>query len=230
MALSHYNKGEYSQAFNILTEHQNSQYFSSQNLLAIMYLNGLGTQKNVKLAASWFLKADVDNKIVQYNLGFLYNQIRDSLDPRDSRAITWLIKSSNQGYVNADVLMGDIFLAENIKGGNFFSSINAAAKSYNKAAEAGNKDAMKGLGEVYKRLSDNAYASHSEWIKRDALEFDRKEAREKKDGYLGQLGDWYSRDSRKKEFLSKKSKGYSNLATNYYSLSLEWFTKANNTN
>ena len=229
LASSHFEKREYNQSFNILNEHKDSQYFDNYyyNLLGVMYLDGLGTQKNLDFAEKYLRKADLEDAVTKFNLGYLYSEKGD-----DISALAWMKESGEKGFALANLFVGNYYFAQKAElyKNDFQRSMEIASHYYNEAAEAGNKDAMKAMSELYKKLSNNAYASHSEWMKRDGLEFDRKEERKKNDSYLGQLGDWYTRSNRKKEFLEKKSLEYTNLASHYYRLSLEWNDKANATN
>ncbi|MEC8460708.1 MAG: tetratricopeptide repeat protein [Pseudomonadota bacterium] len=102
----------YQKAFDYYTLSANQGYALAQSNLGYMYINGLGMKKSVERALEWFEKsAKQGNAQGAYNLSLIYyDQFLISQDNQDfNQHVNWMIFSANQGYMPAQVKIGDIY-------------------------------------------------------------------------------------------------------------------------
>ncbi|WP_368884799.1 sel1 repeat family protein [Providencia vermicola] len=105
-----YYDGNFASAFKYFNQRAHSDPQSAFSL-AMMYWNGIGTAQNKPLAIEWLIKsADQNNPSALYNLGYFryYKQIADT--PNDLYGLTSLNKAADLGVLNAQELLGIIYL------------------------------------------------------------------------------------------------------------------------
>ena len=91
---------KYAQAFEQfkLVAEKDAQHTDSRFNMAVMCLRGEGTEKNVPEAIRWYEEAaqNGDDKAM-YNLGALYRDGNEGLDPDDEKFFHWMRMAAKQG-------------------------------------------------------------------------------------------------------------------------------------
>lgn len=137
--------GNYEQALRLwlpLAEKENDK---AQYNIGILYMKGLGVEKNEKTAFIWFKRASSNgNTDAMYNLGMMYNQGRVIYrSPKD--AFQWWKKAAELGNAAAQFNLGVVY----VYGRSVGQDTSEALKWWKKAAQQGNKDAKEALHRVY---------------------------------------------------------------------------------
>lgn len=117
----------------------------AQYNIGILYMKGLGVEKNEKTAFIWYKRAAANgNTDAMYNLGIMYNQgrvvVRSTKD-----AVKWWQKSAELGNAAGQFNMGVVYAY----GRSVKKDVNEAMKWWKKSAQQGNKDARAALYQVY---------------------------------------------------------------------------------
>lgn len=135
---------DYDKAVKWYREAAERGHADAQNSLGTRYKKGQGVLKNLDKAQEWYLKAaEQGNAIAQKNLGICF---MDNLDY--DNAFGWFQKAADQGDVEAQEALGVFY--EHGHGHSVPKDLNKAIKWYRKAAQHGNKYAIKNL----KRLGE----------------------------------------------------------------------------
>ncbi|KAG9291230.1 hypothetical protein G9A89_021732 [Geosiphon pyriformis] len=122
------------------------KYAEYSCLVGFFYHRGLGTQKDLPAAFSWYKKAaEAGDEFAQYQLAYCYRKARGT--PRDyNLSLYWLKKSAESGYVNSQSLLGNVYL----RGAWGIRRDKRKSFLWNKlAAAAGNQEARDMLGHFY---------------------------------------------------------------------------------
>ena len=116
----------------------------SQYSVGEMYEKGKGTEKDVKKAFNWYMKAaNQGNKKAAYKVGLAYLKGRGV--KRDyKKAHRWLKQSANKNYVRAQYYLGEIY--ENGRG--VLKDYDQALKWYKQALKGGYGTAAEGITRV----------------------------------------------------------------------------------
>jgi uncharacterized protein len=81
----------------------------AQFMLGVMHENGLGVSKDMKAAASWYLKAaETGVASAQYNIGVFY-QLGTGVTADAASARRWLAKAAEQGHHRAQNNLGTMY-------------------------------------------------------------------------------------------------------------------------
>lgn len=118
----------------------------AQNTIGYMYLCGKGVEKNKDIAIRLLSEA-ADHGCAQaaYRIGYMYDAGQCYVDQDLDKAVEWYQKAADLGYPDADYqLTGIMFM----KQGKWFDP-SKAQKHLIKAADGGNRDAMRELGTMY---------------------------------------------------------------------------------
>ena len=114
--LDAYNKGDYNLAFDILITHAEEGHLQSQIIIAEMYSNGEGTNKNSGAAQYWKEQvfytyksyADEGNAAGQYLVGEKY-YTGDGVEKDMNQAIKYTRLSAEQGFAKAQYNLGTFY-------------------------------------------------------------------------------------------------------------------------
>ncbi|MBN8682297.1 MAG: toll/interleukin-1 receptor domain-containing protein [Chitinophagales bacterium] len=169
------------------------------NLLGIMYNLGEGVNLNKVLAKQYFENAiRYENMYAMYNLARIYldeqnykecfalferaasmghmgaqyelaELYRNGIPPNMNQAIVWYGKAANQGSIEADFKLGEIFF-EGING--VTKDMVAAEIHYGKAAQKGHSDAQLMLGYLYSNIKKDV-KSAMRWYEAAAAQNNR---------------------------------------------------------
>lgn len=149
--VSAYEAGKHAEALQILTPLANQGDPEAQRVIGEMYYTGNGVRKDAATGFHWIKRAaDAGEKIAQYNLGYIAENGGIEALPKDA-AITWYTKSAMQGYVPAQVRLGDLYAAGNNRA--------LAFQWYERAGFAGNQYAeqqAKRIGAEFRNERDAA--------------------------------------------------------------------------
>ena len=137
--------GNYEQALRLWLPIAEKDNAEAQYNLGILYMKGLGVEKNEKTAFIWYKRSAANgNTDAMYNLGMMYNQGRVIYrSPKD--AVKWWKKSAELGNVAAQFNLGVVYAY----GRSVKQSTTDALKWWKKAAQQGNKDARAALYQIY---------------------------------------------------------------------------------
>lgn len=137
--------GNYEQALRLWLPIAEKDNHEAQYNLGILYMKGLGVEKNEKTAFIWYKRASANgNTDAMYNLGMMYNQGRVIYrSPKD--AVKWWRKAAELGNVAAQFNLGVVYAY----GRSIKQDSNEALKWWKRAALQGNKDAREALHRVY---------------------------------------------------------------------------------
>jgi len=107
-ALKAYGVKKYTEAY-ALFEQIAQQDSNAMVNLALMDMQGLGCEKNLKRALSWFEKAALDNNLkALYNLGTFYEKgMEGSID--NDKALEYYTKGANLGHADSQLKAGILF-------------------------------------------------------------------------------------------------------------------------
>ena len=137
--------GSYEQALRLWLPIAEKDNADAQYNLGILYMKGLGVEKNEKTAFIWYKRAAANgNTDAMYNLGMMYNQGRVIYrSPKD--AVKWWKKSAELGNIEAQFNLGVVYAY----GRSLKQDTNEAIKWWKKSAAQGNKDARAALYQTY---------------------------------------------------------------------------------
>lgn len=137
--------GNYEQALRLWRPIAEKDNADAQYNLGILYMKGLGVEKNEKAAFIWYKRASANgNTDAMYNLGTMYNQgrvvIRSTKD-----AVKWWKKSAELGNASGQFNLGVVYAY----GRRVKQNTAEAIKWWKKSAQQGNKDARAALYQTY---------------------------------------------------------------------------------
>lgn len=96
-----FDKKEYKKAYGIWIKPANEGDPEAQYNIALLYMNGLGVEKNERLALMWFTHAGEQGMAdAQYNAGVMFYTGK-GVYPDQKSAIEWWTLAANQGHANA---------------------------------------------------------------------------------------------------------------------------------
>ncbi len=141
---------------------------AAQVNLAVLHMNGWGTERNYGTALLWLQRAaDQGFARAYYNLGLLYLQ-GQGVRQDYAEALRWFAKGANANDPSAEANLGYMY----DEGLGCTRSATAAAAWYRKAAEAGSPLGENNLADMYLRGEgvprDNAQAFS--WFQKAALD------------------------------------------------------------
>jgi TPR repeat protein len=154
---------DYGKAFKWYIKAAKQGCAAAQFSLGVMYLKGETVKKDYGEALEWFTKSAIQGHAeAQFSLGVLYQSpLGGKADSR--KAVEWYTKAAKQGHVNAQKSLGDIYMHG--KGVNETLSqaiqwmiendlsvecdYTKALKWYTKAANQGDAEAQKNIGDLY---------------------------------------------------------------------------------
>ena len=140
-----FREGNYAKAFNIwkpLAEEGNAD---AQYNVGLLYMNGLGVEKNSRTARQLFMAAAKQGQAdAQYNLGLMYYQ-GTTVFRSNKDAFQWWEKAAAQNHAPSQYNLG-ILYAYGIWVGQ---DVNKALELWQASAAQGNQDAVKTLIRVY---------------------------------------------------------------------------------
>lgn len=147
---SAYEAGKYADALQILVPLANQGDPEAQRVIGEMYYTGKGVRKDATTGVHWIKRAaDAGEKIAQYNLGYISENGGIEALPKDA-AVTWYTKSAMQGYVPAQVKLGDLYAEKNR---------SLALQWYERAGFAGNQYAEQQAKRIGLELSNERGAA-----------------------------------------------------------------------
>ena len=140
-----FRRGDYSTAFTEASAAAVQDDVQAQALLALLYVAGMGVQKDLRQAEYWSRKAaDRGQPTGQYLLGMLYDN--GSGVPKDYQiAAFWFRKAADQGVARAQLRLGGMYA----EGVGLAHDDEQAMLWFRKAAEQGIPDAQHSLGALY---------------------------------------------------------------------------------
>ncbi|MDE1475421.1 tetratricopeptide repeat protein [Xenorhabdus bovienii] len=110
-----YDDGDTVVAFNYFNQHADTDPQSAFSL-AMMYWNGVGTPQNKPLAIQWLTQsANEGNRSALYNLGYFRYQKDIPASDDDPYGLTSLKKAADLGVLNAQELLGSIYIEDKHK-------------------------------------------------------------------------------------------------------------------
>ena len=96
-----FDKKEYKQAYDFWIKPAQDGDADAQYNIALLYMNGLGVEKNERLALMWFTYAGEQGMAdAQYNAGVMFYGGK-GVYPDHKSAIEWWTLAANQGHANA---------------------------------------------------------------------------------------------------------------------------------
>lgn len=141
----------------------------SQCMLADMYYNGCGCEKNLELAAKWYVKAaNKNNKRAQFRSAQMYEN-GEGVMQDCTKAFHWYCKCADSEEIHN--YLGD---AENKIGMMYENGVGTekdmhkAFDYYLKAAEHDNIDAMLSIALMYEHLGGDNYKNALLWYEKAA--------------------------------------------------------------
>lgn len=145
--LEYYTKGQYVQALEELTGPALTGDQESRRLVGLMYLKGLGTEKDPEKAAYWLQQAASQGDLIaQGTLGEMY--LAGSGVPQDDHsAFYWGRQAAEQGYAPAQVLLGRLYL----EGRSVERDPQMALSWFEQAAGQGHAEGQYGLAGLLER-------------------------------------------------------------------------------
>ena len=137
--------GSYEKALRLWLPIAEKDNADAQYNIGILYMKGLGVEKNEKTAFVWYKRSAANgNTDAMYNLGTMYNQgrvvIRSTKD-----AVKWWKKSAELGNASGQFNLGVVYAY----GRRVKQNTEEALKWWKKSARQGNKDARAALYQVY---------------------------------------------------------------------------------
>lgn len=122
--------------------------------LAMMYMNGVGTQADENEAIKWLIQsAQNNNKHALYNLGYYRYHHKTSDTPEDKRGLVSLAKSADLGLKEAQEMLGKIYADDEYK--EIPQNIKLARKYFTLAAEQDSRLAKLTLGYIAHHFDKN---------------------------------------------------------------------------
>ena len=137
--------GNYEQALRLWLPLAEKDNAGAQYNLGILYMKGLGVEKNLKTAFIWYKRASTNgNTDAMFNLGTMYNKGKVvSRSPKDANK--WWLKAAELGNAAAQFNIA----VEYAYGKNLEKNVDEAIKWWKKSASQGNKDARAALHRTY---------------------------------------------------------------------------------
>ena len=138
----------------------------AQKNLGFMFYNGLGVQKDYKVAAKWFRKsAEQGNAKAQHNLGVSYENGHGV--PKDFKsAVEWYRKSAENGHSGAQYNLGIM----HVEGRGVPRDYIRALMWWNISSGDGNENAIKSKGLLEKIMTgpeiQNVQRLSREWMEK----------------------------------------------------------------
>ena len=136
-----FQRGDYTQAFQIWESAANKGDHRAQFLLSSLYSEGKGIVKDEMMAAKWLLSsASGGFPIAQFNLGnHYYNGV--GIEQSYEKAVEWWSRSARQGFAEAQYNLGVAY----VTGKGVKRSDKEGVRWLGQAAIAGSEDARKVL-------------------------------------------------------------------------------------
>jgi TPR repeat protein len=135
----------YKQAYTLwkpLAEHGNAD---AQYNLGLLYMNGLGVEKNDRMALKWFIRAGQQGLAdAQYNAGVMF-YLGKGVYPSYITAVKWWQLAANKDHANAENNLAVMYAY----GYGVKKEPARAIKLWTAAAKQGHPDAINALIEVY---------------------------------------------------------------------------------
>lgn len=140
-----FSAGNYEQALQLWRPIAEKDNADAQYNLGILYMKGLGVEKNEKTAFVWYKRSSANgNTDAMYNLGTMYNQGRVIYrSPKD--AYKWWLKSAELGNAAAQFNLAVIYAY----GRSVRKNPEEAIKWWKKSAMQNNKDSKAALYRIY---------------------------------------------------------------------------------
>jgi len=137
--------GNYEQALRLWLPIAEKDDHKAQYNLGILYMKGLGVEKNLKTAFIWYKRAAANgNTDAMYNLGIMYDQGRVIYrSPKD--ATKWWKKAAELGNAAAQFNIA----VEYAYGRSLGKDVDKAMMWWKKSAQQGHKDSRAALYRVY---------------------------------------------------------------------------------
>jgi len=111
-------------------------------LLSFSLLSANCVQANEPVENSVTQQAEQGNALAQAKLGSLYLLGQDGHDKDEKKAAEWMLKSANQGFLEAQVIMAAMY----DRGLGIEMDVHKATAFYEKAAAQGHKPSLAILG------------------------------------------------------------------------------------
>jgi len=145
-AVALYQVHEYEDAYKILAVLAEQGHAEAQNMLGILYREGLGVPKNSKEGIKWTKKAAEQGLAsAQHKLGWIY-AMGDGVEIDYQEAMKWYQKSAAQGDSDSQLNIGLMYVTG---GYGIAQNYQEALKWFHKAADEGNIEACYHLGIMY---------------------------------------------------------------------------------
>lgn len=171
---------------------------SAQYNLAVMYLRGIGVDKDYAEAQRWSKRAAEGGlPEAQFSLGVMYRRGL-GVPMNHKEALKWFIKAAEQGYAAAQDNLGVMY--RDGKGG-LPKDDKEAVKWFGKAAAQGHADSQNNLGRMY---------FEGRGVPRDHIEALK----------------WYAQAAKQGDALAKNNIGWTYLNRLDYDKALQWFREA----
>ncbi len=140
-----FSSGHYEQALRLWLPIAEKDNADAQYNLGILYMKGLGVEKNLKAAFIWYKRASANGHTdAMYNLGTMYNKGKVIYrSPKDANK--WWLKAAELGNASAQFNIA----VEYAYGRNLGKNVSEAIKWWTKSALQGNKDARAALHKTY---------------------------------------------------------------------------------
>ena len=107
--LKHYQSKEYTQAYKVFLELAKNGYEEAQYNLGLLYMDGLGIEKDCHKAIHWFKKASLKDDIdATYNIATLYDA-GECIEEDNEEALFWYEKAISLGDEEAIYFAGVIY-------------------------------------------------------------------------------------------------------------------------
>jgi len=140
-----YDRKEYTKAYDIWIKLANEGDPEAQYNIGLLYLNGLGVEKNERLALMWFTYAGEQGMAdAQYNAGVLFYSGK-GVYPDHKSAIEWWTLAAAQGHANAQNNLAIMYAF----GYGTGQDSQQALQLWTAAAEQGHPDAIDSLINAY---------------------------------------------------------------------------------
>lgn len=144
-AFNAFSSGNYAEALRLWAPLAEKENHEAQYNLGILYMKGLGVEKDLKAAFNWYKRsAKNGNTDAMYNLGIMYNKGKVIYrSPKD--ATKWWKKAAELGNAAAQFNIA----VEYAYGRNLGKNIPLAISWWKKSARQGHKESRTALYRVY---------------------------------------------------------------------------------
>ena len=137
--------GNYEQALRLWLPQAEKDNADAQYNLGVLYMKGLGVEKNLKTAFIWYKRASSNgHSDAMFNLGTMYNKGK-GIYHSPVNADQWWLKAAELGNAAAQYNIA----VKYAYGGSLGKDIDEAIKWWEKSALQGNKDARAALHKTY---------------------------------------------------------------------------------